>query len=179
MEASTTWKCPQCEEEGSGVLPEECSCGYYPDGASLTPAGWKQILRTKQFLQERSERIADLLDYGKESFDYTYADREGGTITAKWETYCGRGCCSPEQHSEDFPARYLWMTDADIKKEEEAKKEVARKKEAEKAHLKALAEAEKALSQARTKAATAAADAQKALDQAKANLSHLEWRGAL
>lgn len=170
---AATWKCPQCGEEGTSFLPDEsCSCDYYPDGASLTPEGWKATLRAQQFLRERSERIAELLDYGKESFDYTYADREDGTITAHWETCCARGCCSPKGHTADFPSRYIWMTDADILVEEKLKKETARKKEAEKAHLKALAEAERALVAARAKAATAAADAQKALDQAKANLSH-------
>ena len=124
---AATWKCPQCGEEGTSFLPDEsCSCDYYPDGASLTPEGWKATLRAQQFLRERSERIAELLDYGKESFDYTYADREDGTITAHWETCCARGCCSPKGHTADFPSRYIWMTDADILVEEKLKKVEAR-----------------------------------------------------
>ena len=174
---TTTWKCQQCSREGSGSVPEECpDCEYYLGTEALTQAGWKQTLRMQQLLDDRTRHIADLLDYGHESFDYTYADREGGTITAKWETYCGRGCCSPEQHSEDFPARYLWMADADILAEEKAKKEAIQKAEAEKKRKAESAQAEQELARAKARALTAQADAAAALAKAEATAQAL--RGA-
>lgn len=172
---TSTWKCQTCKQEGTGSIPEECpTCEYYMDDESLTQAGWKQTLRVQQLLDTRTRHIAKLLDYGDKSIDYTYADREGGSITVKWETCCGRGCCSPEKHDAEIPTRYLWLSDEEIQAEEKAKKEATEKKEAEKVRLKALAEAEQVAARARTKAATAEADARAALAKAEATLAALQ-----
>lgn len=178
MDTTPTWKC-QCGQEGTGFIPDECpTCEHYLD-ATLTPDGWKATLQAYQVLDERARHITEMLGHGCDSLDFAYAYREGGTFTTRWESAnCRCGCSGYSTHDEDIPTRYLWMSDADIRAEEAAKKEATAKKEAEKQRLKALAQAEQELVKARAKAATAAEDAATALAKAEANLSALRWMGA-
>ena len=173
-----TWKCPQCSLGGSDIPPEQCpDCEWYFDRYSdhLTEQGYLTAIRLHQKLINRAKEIAKILDYGDTNIEID-DDQPEGTISTSWETYCGRGCCSPEHHHATFPNRYLWMSDEDIRAEEAVKKAASEAQAAEKKRKADSAQAEQELARAQARALTAQADAAAALVKAEATARAL--RGA-
>lgn len=150
------WRCTndQCDSSGAGYPPDECPSCTWP--TTLAKDGFLSALRVHRSLIQRAEHIAALLGHGSEhiTFDDTH---ESGTFEVEWQTYCGRGCCSPETHTATIPLRYLWTDDATILAEETARKEAEARAKAEAAHAEKIRVAEQRLATARAAAQSLAA----------------------
>lgn len=169
------WECSWCSYHGEGIPPLRCEdseCDGRIRTSLLSVDDCKMALAMHNALTERAKHVANLLDHGYDciSFVDTNFDDPNSTFSTLWEETWSYG--GHENHYEDIPARYLWMTDEDIQAEIDAEKAAA---DAEARRL-AIKQAEEAAERARYIARTAAATAEKALAEAEANLAAL--RGA-
>lgn len=143
-----TWTCSVCTTTGEG-LPEACPACEGP--LTLTQEGYLAVIGMHSRLVGRARDVANLLDLGSTHITLDDA-RADGLFEVEWTTYCGRGCCGPENHSAVVPNRYLWMPNADILAEQAARKEAAERATAEAARVTKLRRAEEAVALSRSMA---------------------------